>query len=189
MDRFERSVNQAIAHLQSLPQQTSNISPALNSSNLEQMEATGEDSDYLGVQSLKDTIKVVKSVHSIYGSIFEPDRRSVARMEGDVSSDDSEPDEDMDGEKWPMDDVAGVPGPPYLSAKSTGPGIPDPADDPARTGNYPTKILALYKQEFQGYADREYAKGNYATAEGYQKLAFDYGVSLEKANHAAFASI
>lgn len=192
IDRLEKAVNRAVAHLKSLAPQRSTAlpPPTYTPSALDSAEVSIEpDVDLLSVQVLEKTIRVAKSAHSTYGSMSEPDRASLVAMEAALSSDESDVEEESDAVE-PDLDVPNIVEPDRRNSRTQSqPEDPNLGlvDHPIGKGRYPPKMLSKEKQKFQERAAREFAKGSYGTAEEHLREAFDRGMSLEEDGHEPFA--
>lgn len=191
IERLEKAVNRAVMHLKSLTPQSSTTLPLppYTPSAIDSREATVEpDADLLGIQVLEKTIKVAKSVHSTYGSMSEPDKASLAGMEGVLSSDDSDVSDSSDVAE-PDDDLPQIVEPERRKSSTQSQPenvVPTPIEDSIGKGRYPPKMLSKEKQKFQEHAAREFSKGNYGTAEEHLRKAFERGMSLEENGHELF---
>ena len=200
LNRLEKSMNQALMHLrfmsQSLSPATSPaVSPLMSNFNALQAELPVEDTDRLAIESLSRTIEVARSTASMHGSNFDPDRRSSVRITVEADTDESDNDEHIPLDvQAPMDmdllpsygDVLAADTPDPSQADSIGLGLAEPIDDPARGSWRPPEILFQYKRDYQEAAEKEFTKGNFATAEEYQKKAFDHGTQIEQQGHGRF---
>lgn len=188
IEKLEKAVNSAVAHLKSL---TPTSSPQLpvppyTPSAIDSTEISVEPDAYmLGIASLRKTIEVAKSVHSTYGSVSNRDQRSVAGMEALISSDDSDIDGAVDTASSDLK-FHREPDRRKFSTESQ-PEIVMTVQDNFRERRDPPRITAKAKQKFKEYAIREFGRGNYGTAEQYLRGAFDRGVILEESGHESFA--
>jgi len=191
IDRLEKSVNRAVAHLKSLtPMSASTLPlPPYTPTAMDFAGTSAEpDVDQLGIKVLERTIKVANTVRSTYGSMSEPDKASLAAMDAVLSSDES----DIGSDDEELDAVIPKLLEPNQRTTTT---QPDPDDtSPAAIygtigmGRYPSKMLSKEKQKFQEHAAREFAKGNYSTTEEHLRNAFERGIILEDRGYEVFVN-
>ena len=192
IEELAKAVNNAVAHLQSLP--PTMISPHLpvppyTQSAIDSAEISVDpDADLLGIASLRKTIEVAKSVRSTYGSVSNRDKRSMAEMEAICSSDDSDLDEGLDAaspDPSIPQTIQPEPGCRRFSTESQ-PDFVMSVEDDIRGKHWPPRIVTKTKQKYKKYAIRESGRGNYGTAEQHLRSAFDRGVSLEDGGYECF---
>lgn len=192
MDRLEQTVQQAIAHIRTIPQKTTpNQSSALGGPNAETLVAQDDcETELLGIRSLEKCIEVAQSAHSSYGSSYgstiAPDARSLDRIENDVSSDESDADEDSDAEYETVNDFQH--GEETLAAGVEGLGLNEgnPIGDPMEADDYPLDALAWEMDEFREHAVRDFDAENFAAAERHQEKAICRGDILEQQGYRRF---
>lgn len=180
--RLEQTLQQAVAHLQTISSETlSRRYSALGSPNSETLTAQRDcEAEHLGIQSLEKCIKVAQSVYSTHGSTIAPDILSLGRVEDDASSDESDAgyeiaDADPQGEEI---QVAGGEDPEL----NIGIPIADLMDD----DNSPLYMVAREMDDLRKHAEKNFDTQNFSAAERPQEKAVCRGDLLERKGHRVF---
>lgn len=156
LDRLDRTVQQAIAHLKTIPhEQISSRTSMPDSQSSKTLVAT--ETELIGVKSLKKTIEVARSVQSSHGSTIAPDACSLERREEDTSSDEGDSIQD-DDEGYEIVDE----------------------NDLAEEDYYPLEMRKREMEEFIKQAAKDFNAENYPAAERHIDYAISHAVILER---------
>lgn len=188
VDRLEKTVHKAIAHLQTIPQNPApNQSPIPHDSSPETSVVQNDcEIELLGTRSLEKCIEIAQSVRSSHGSTIAHDTRSLESIEVDSSSDERDMEEGGDTEEMTSDSTPTGEQIPATGEDGLDLNAVNPMEDPTGEHDYPSDMLELEMKEYQEHGKREYEAENFAAAERHQEKAISHGEILEQQGYRPF---